>query len=82
MRPAFSLSALRGFLPFFQYTSQRVHSSFSSCSGITILICVVQLVTKWEESMAQDGSTSLVLDIPAWLSRVTLDALGEGERPL
>ena len=82
MRPAFSFNALRVFLPLFQRTSQRVHSLFNSCSGIISLIYVMQLVNKLEESMAQNGSTSLVLNIPSWLTRVTLDALGEGETTL
>ena len=82
MRPAFSFNALRVFLPLFQHTSQRVYSLFTSCSGIILLICVVQLVNKWEESMALNGSTSLVLNIQSWLTRATLDALGKGKTTL
>ncbi|KAF8483105.1 cytochrome P450 [Gautieria morchelliformis] len=34
-------------------------------------------VSKWKEGMFKYGSTSMVLDIPDWMARTTLDALGQ-----
>jgi hypothetical protein len=79
MNPAFSFSAMRIFLPLFQHTSQEVRPfASSSCISLLIMVAHWQIVREWDESIAQNGSTSLVLDVQSWLSRATLDALGHG----
>ncbi|KAF8509096.1 cytochrome P450 [Gautieria morchelliformis] len=57
MNPAFSYSALRGFLPLFHHTAQRT-------------------ITKLKQYVHENGGSSAVVDIPSWLARTTLDAIG------
>ncbi|KIJ43585.1 hypothetical protein M422DRAFT_169637 [Sphaerobolus stellatus SS14] len=58
MNPAFSFSALRGFVPLFRNTARRVG----------------RIVIK-EDHLT--GESSAVMNIMPWLSRITLDAIGE-----
>jgi hypothetical protein len=46
------------------------------------LILIVQLVQKWnDEVIASDPSGRPLIDLVVWLSRATLDVIGEGVGP-
>ncbi len=38
----------------------------------------MKMVSKWKEFVSATEEQSLVIDIPSWTSRATLDAIGEG----
>ena len=43
------------------------------------MICIPQLVQKWnDEVIASDPSGQPLIDLVVWLSRATLDVIGEG----
>jgi hypothetical protein len=78
MNPAFSYGSLRVFLPLFRHTAHKVCRSCISIIPFSIETTQIQTAIKWKFLVAQSGSTSSVIDIPSWLARTTLNAIGEG----
>jgi hypothetical protein len=40
---------------------------------------IAKLGSKWTDIITSSPDSSAVLDIPSWVSRATLDAIGEGK---
>jgi hypothetical protein len=72
MNPAFSSSALRGFLPLFFDIAQKVcQQPFNFLNFFPML----QMVNVWKATHHQDKA-SAVVDVSSWLTRTTLDIIG------
>lgn len=75
MVPAFSAPQIRGLLPVFQNSASKVDLS---CLDIT---CTdsghsYQLAQIWKEEVVSSGQP--IFNVMEWLSRTTLDNIGEG----
>ena len=81
MNPAFSVPQLKSFVPLFLRHADRVLSLLHCRIPCDLLTCYAwsQLVQKWkqEETALPDGETAFI-NIHRWLSRTTLDVIGEG----
>ncbi|KAF8579966.1 cytochrome P450 [Ramaria rubella] len=60
MNPAFSYTTLRIFLPLFRDTAQKLQPS----------------LIYWQDLVTRNGGGPSVIDVPSWLGRMTLDAMG------
>ena len=82
MNPAFSVPQLKSFVPLFLRHADRVPLPLHYrlwCDLLTSSYARLQLVQKWkqEETALPDGETAFI-NIHRWLSRTTLDVIGEG----
>ena len=75
MNPAFSAAHLRTFLQLFQRVSGKVWPSLlqSRCPKLTPYD---KLSDKWKDQLTATGELNIQLN--RWLSRATLDVIGEG----
>ena len=74
MHPAFSAPQLRSFLPLFQRIAGKVCLTF-------VFLCAPgdiswQLSEKWKGELVATGELEIMMN--KWLSRATLDVIGEG----
>lgn len=82
MTPAFHAPQLRTFLPLFLSVALKVgHPTWTYCTRIKEVICgSPQLTQKWkDEVISLDPTGQPVINVTTWLSRTTLDIIGEGK---
>ena len=76
MHPAFSAPQLRSFLPLFQRIAGKVCRTFAFELALTDTTGLWQLSEKWKGELVATGELELLMN--KWLSRATLDVIGEG----
>jgi hypothetical protein len=80
LTPAFGAAEMRALLPAFREVVQRVcRMLWIAWFLIGVLTCILcfQMVTLWREHIESTGKTNEVMDVSSWLSRATLDIIGE-----
>jgi hypothetical protein len=83
MLSAFGTPESRALIPIFESAVAKVKMSLSSSVTHQIRLTFsfpspLQLSTIWKDLIATSDSGSVTVDVPSWLTRATLDALGEG----
>jgi hypothetical protein len=79
MNPAFSAPQIRALLPVFQNSASKVqHCLGSNISWTDSDSGQHQLAQIWKEDVVSSGQA--VVNVMEWLSRTTLDNIGEGMR--
>ena len=79
MNPAFSVPQLKSFLPLFQRMANKVRVAAFLLNAMTTRSHTNrQLSQKWKGELVATGELNLMLN--RWLSRATLDVIGEGEQ--
>lgn len=73
MLPAFGTPQARALVPLFRNAIEKV------VSVISAYFCKLsdsrKVIHKWKDAIAEDASgKSMIIDIPFWLSKATLDA--------
>jgi hypothetical protein len=81
--PAFGAPESRALIPIFESAVAKVKQSLSSSRNTSntfdiFLPLPLQLSTILRDLIATSDSGSVTVDMPSWLTRATLDALGEG----
>lgn len=81
MIPAFGVSETKALLPYFASCAAKVKKKRSNPSRHKAEISFefsYQMSTQWKDMISTSLDQSALVNIPAWLSRATLDAIGEG----
>ena len=80
MTPAFFAPQLRTFLPLFQDMALKVRCLVDTHTTQKVIRDLRQLTQKWkDEVIALDPTRQSLVDVTPWLSRATLDIIGEGK---
>ena len=81
MDPAFSTTRIRAFLPVFQRSAKKVKPSWLLTAALVLTVdSVSQLCRLWRQELA-GGPAIPSLNVSPWFSRMTLDAICEGQLP-
>lgn len=81
MQPAFGAGETKALLPIFRGCVERV-------SNVLSLLClgdvpkISQVTSKWKVILTGTSEPEEIIDVSSWLTRVALDAIGEGEGDL
>ena len=78
MLPGFSGPDAKAFVPIFSGCASKVRWICVDLM-LDILPMIAKLGAKWRDIITSSTDPSVVLDIPSWASRATLDAIGEGQ---
>ena len=81
IQPAFGVAETRALLPIFRGCIERV-STTSLLRVPGDVLSMQQVTTKWSDILAGAPESQEVLNVNDWLTRVALDAIGEGESEL
>jgi hypothetical protein len=80
MTPAFFAPQLRTFLPLFQDMALKVRCFVDTDTTQKVIRNLRQLAQKWkDEVISLDPTGQPLVNVTPWLSRATLDVIGEGE---
>ena len=80
MTPAFFAPQLRTFLPLFQDMALKVRRLVDAPTIQKVIRDLRQLAQKWkDEVISLDPTGQPLINVTPWLSRATLDVIGEGE---
>lgn len=81
MTPAFFAPQLRTFLPLFQDMALKVRCFVDTDTTHEVIRDLRQLAQKWkDEVISLDPTGQPLLNVTPWISRATLDVIGEGKR--
>jgi len=79
MLPAFGAPECKAFLTLFQGCAESVGTESLRILSTLNDDVISQLCNRWMDAINSSKEQSAVLNIPAWMSRATLDAIGEGK---
>jgi hypothetical protein len=77
LAPAFASTETKSYIPIFHQTAQKV-KLIDILHFIGITYGLVQLCNKWKDIIKERGKGQVTIEVSRWLSRATLDAIGQG----
>lgn len=81
MSPAFGAPESRALFPIFNRSAEAV-SVVPNPLSADFNLGWSQITLRWKDLLFCSPTGTVALDVSDWLSRATLDAIGEGERPM
>lgn len=77
INPAFTASQLRSFLPLFRQSAAKVCHLWLRCVANRLMR--LKLSQRWKDGPLSGAPEGAVIDVSNWLSRTTLDVIGESK---